>query len=129
MATNGTKTRQAKLIAALLDPSNRSQSTACDAAGVPLRTLQNWLADDPAFVAELRAAEQSLVAHAARRLVVLSALALDALADNLSEYSKPSHSLRAADLVLSHARQWRELEALDARIAALEAAQDHGEIS
>ena len=60
---------------------------------------------------------------------MLSALALDALADNLSEYSKPSHSLRAADLVLSHARQWRELEALDARIAALEAAQDHGEIS
>ena len=127
MATNGTKTRQAKLIAALLDPSNRSQAAACDAAGVPLRTLQNWLADDPAFVAELRAAEQSLVAHAARRLVVLSALALDALADNLSEFSKPSHSLRAADLVLSHARQWRELEALEARIEALEALQDHGE--
>ena len=127
MATNGTRTRQSKMIAALLDPSHKTQAAACDAAGVPLRTLQNWLADDPAFVAELRAAEQSLVAHAARRLVVLSALALDALADNLSEFSKPSHSLRAADLVLSHARQWRELEALEARIEALEALQDHGE--
>ena len=119
MANNGTKTRQTKLIAALLDPANKSQELACAAAGVPVRTLQNWLADDD-FVAALRAAEGQLVNHAARRLLTLTDDAIAALADNLSEYSKPMHSLRAAELVLTHVLRWREVQDLEARIVALE---------
>ena len=122
MATNGTTTRQSKMIAALLDPSNKSQQAACDAAGVPLRTLQNWLRD-PDFTAALRDTEAALVGHAARRLLSLTDDAIEALKDNLSEYSKPAHSLRAAELVLSHVLRWREVQDLEARIAALEQAQ------
>ena len=126
-ARHSTKNRQAKLIAAMLDPAHKTQAAACDAAGVPLRTAQTWLSDDPVFQADLRAAELAMVSHAARRLLALTDSAISALADNLDEYSKPAHSLRAAALVLANSRQWRELEALDARIAALEAAQPHGE--
>ena len=122
MASNGTTTRQSKVIAALLDPSNKSQQAACDAAGVPLRTLQNWLKDDD-FQDALRQAESQLVNHAARRLLALTDDAIAALKDNLSEYSKPMHSLRAAELVLSHVLRWREVQDLEARIAALEGRQ------
>lgn len=122
MAVHGTKTRQARLIAALLDPAHKTQAEACDAAGVPLRTAQNWLAADADFQADLRAAERAMVAHAARRLLALTDAAIAALASNLDEYSKPAHALRAADLVLDKALRWRELIDLDARIAALEAA-------
>ena len=122
MASNGTTTRQSKVIAALLDPSNKSQQAACDAAGVPLRTLQNWLKDDD-FQDALRQAEGQLVNHAARRLLALTDDAIAALKDNLSEYSKPMHSLRAAELVLSHVLRWREVQDLEARIAALETRQ------
>ena len=122
MASNGTTTRQSKLIAALLDPANKSQQAACDAAGVPLRTLQNWLRDDD-FTAALRDAEAVLVNHAARRLLSLTDDAIAALKDNLGEYSKPMHSLRAAELVLSHVLRWREAQDLEQRIAALEGRQ------
>ena len=122
MASNGTTTRQSKVIAALLDPANKSQQAACDAAGVPLRTLQNWLKDDD-FQDALRQAEGQLVNHAARRLLALTDDAIAALKDNLSEYSKPMHSLRAAELVLSHVLRWREVQDLEARIAALETRQ------
>lgn len=120
MAGYSTRTRQTRMIAALLDPANKSQEVACAAAGVPVRTLQNWLLD-PDFVAALRQAEGQLVNHAARRLLTLTDDAIAALSDNLSEYSKPNHSLRAAELVLSHVLRWREVQDLEARIAALEA--------
>ena len=126
-ARHSTKNRQAKLLAAMLDPANKTQAAACDAAGVPLRTAQTWLSDDPDFQAELRAAELAMVARASRRLLALTDRAISALADNLDEYSKPAHSLRAAALVLANSRQWRELEDLDARIAALEAMNSHDE--
>ena len=119
MAAHSTKTRQTKLIAALLDPANTSQGAACAAAGVPVRTLQNWLLDDD-FQDVLRTAESQLVDHAARRLLALTDGAIAALAEELKPYSKPQHSLRAAELVLSHVLKWRELGELEDRIAALE---------
>lgn len=120
MATNGTKTRQARMIAALLDPANKTQDAACQAVGVPVRTLQNWLLEAD-FQDALRSAEGQLVNHAARRLLTLTDDAIEALHDNLGEFSKPAHSLRAAELVLSHVLKWRELQDLENRIAALEA--------
>lgn len=122
MAGNGTTTRQSRMIAALLDPANKSQAAACKAAGVGERTLATWL-HDPDFQDALRQAESQLVNHAARRLLTLTDDAIKALADELGPYSKPQHSLRAAELVLSHVLKWRELGELEARIAALEARQ------
>ena len=119
MAAHSTKTRQTKLIAALLDPANKTQAAACAAANVPLRTLANWLAEDD-FQDALRSAESLMVDHAARRLLALTDDAIGALAEELSPYSKPQHSLRAAELVLSHVLKWRELGDLETRIAALE---------
>ena len=119
MAAHSTKTRQTKLIAALLDPANKTQGAACVAAGVPQRTLANWLAEDD-FQDALRQAESLMVDHAARRLLALTDSAIGALAEELSPYSKPQHSLRAAELVLSHVLKWRELGDLETRIAALE---------
>lgn len=118
-STNATRTRQARMIGALLDPAHKSQGAACQAVGVPVRTLQNWLLEDD-FQDALRSAESQLVGHAARRLLTLTDDAIAALASNLDEYSKPAHSLRAAELVLSHVLRWRELGDLEARIAALE---------
>lgn len=120
MAGYSTKTRQTRMIAALLDPANKSQQAACDAVGVPVRTLQNWLLDAE-FQADLRQAEQALVSSAARRLLTLSDDAIAALAENLEPYTKPAAQLRAAELVLSHVLKWRELGDLEARLSALEA--------
>ena len=122
MAGYSTKTRQTRMIAALLDPANKTQAAACDAVGVPVRTLQNWLLD-PEFQADLRQAEQALVSSAARRLLTLSGDAIAALAENLEPYTKPTAQLRAAELVLSHVLKWREAQDLEDRIAALEARQ------
>ena len=124
MAGSSTRTRQARMIAALLDPAHKTQAEACENAGVPLRTLGTWLTE-PDFQAELRAAELAMVAHASRRLLALTDKAIGALSSNLDEYSKPAHSLRAADLVLDKALKWRELLDLDGRIAALEAMNSH----
>lgn len=122
MAGYSTKTRQTRMIAALLDPANKSQAAACDAVGVPVRTLQNWLLD-PEFQADLRQAEQALVSHASRRLLTLTDDAIARLGDNLNEDARATAQLRAAELVLSHVLKWRELGDLEARLSALEARQ------
>lgn len=124
MASTGTRTKQTRMIAALLDPAHKTQAEACEAAGVPLRTLANWLAGDSDFQAELRAAEGLLVSHASRRLLALTDDAIAALATNLDEYAKPAHSLRAAELVLSHVLRWRETLDFETRLAALEAGRE-----
>lgn len=119
MAGYSTKTRQTRMIAALLDPANKSQQAACASVGVPVRTLQNWLLD-PDFQADLRQAEQALVSHASRRLLALTDDAIARLGDNLEEDARASAQLRAAELVLSHVLKWRELGDLEARLSALE---------
>ena len=124
MAGSSTRTRQARMIAALLDPAHKTQAEACESAGVPLRTLGTWLTE-PDFQAELRAAEGLLVAHASRRLLSLTDDAIAALAQSLDEYAKPMHSLRAAELVLSHVLRWRETLDFEQRLAALESSRDN----
>lgn len=120
MATNGTKTRQSRLIAALLDPANRSQADACAAAGVPVRTLQNWLADDPDFVAALRAAESAVIDAAGRRLLGLVDDAIDAIGDLLKPGVADAIRLRAAGEVLDRLHTWRQDVIFEDRLAALE---------
>ena len=114
-------TKQIKSIACLLDVQNRTNEQAAQAAGVSRRVMQTWLSSDPEYQTALREAEAELVAHASRRLLSLTDDAIAALAQSLDEYAKPMHSLRAAELVLSHVLRWRETLDFEQRLAALEA--------
>ena len=129
MAEHGANlTKKALFLSALLDPANKTQTDAARAAGVPARTAVRWLAD-PGFQSDLRRAESDLVQQATRRLLVLTDRAVSVLAENMDPYSKPPFSIRASTAVLDRALQWRAENDLEARIAALEAAQDHAENS
>jgi hypothetical protein len=122
MAGNGTQTRQARMIAALLDPSHPSQEAACRAAGVPLRTLHNWLRDDPDFLAALRRAESEAITLAMRRLVTVAPAAVAVIVAVMAD-TKTSASLRlrAAGQVLDTLQRLREMHDFEERLAALEA--------
>lgn len=126
MAESGANPKKARFLAALLDPANRTQVDAARAAGVPARTAVRWLAD-PVFQSDLRRAESDLVQRATRRLLALADRAVSVLAENMDPYSKPPFSIRASTAVLDRALQWRAENDHEARIAALEAAQYHGE--
>lgn len=121
MAANGMKTRQTKMIAALLDPAHRSQEAACAAVGVPVRTLQNWLLD-PAFVAQLRKAEGNAIDESVRRLISVSAAADSVIVSIMSNRDNPPGiRLRAAGMIKETLVRLRELRNIEERIAALEA--------
>lgn len=124
MTRNSTETRQAKMIAALLDPAHRSQDAACAAVGVPLRTLQNWLLDAD-FQGLLRQAEAQAIGEATRRLISVSTAAGATMVQVMADRANPpSVRLRAAGMVLDslvRLRQLIDLADLEDRIAALEA--------
>lgn len=122
MAGNGTqqKSRQAKMIVALLDPRHRTQEAACAAVGVPERTLQNWLLD-PDFVAALRQAEGAAIDESVRRLVSVSEAADATIVSIMSDKSNsPGVRLRAAGMVKDQLIGLRTLRNIEARLAALE---------
>lgn len=122
MAGNGTqqKSRQAKMIAALLDPRHRTQEAACAAVGVPVRTLQNWLLD-PNFVAALRQAEGAAIDESVRRLVSVSKAADTVVVQIMSDKTNsPGVRLRAAGMVKDQLIGLRTLRNIEARLAALE---------
>ena len=111
------------MIAALLDPAHKSQEAACEAAGVPLRTLHNWL-NEPEFVAALRRAESEAITLAMRRLVTVAPAAVAVIVSVMAD-SKTSASLRlrAAGQVLDTLQRLREMHDFEERLAALEARQ------
>jgi hypothetical protein len=115
-----TKTRQARMIAALLDPQHKSQEAACAAAGVPVRTLQNWLRD-PDFLAALRQAEGNAIGEATRRLVMAAPTAVAVVVNVMTaKDSPPNVRLRAAGQVLDTLVRLRELNDYDQRLRQLE---------
>jgi hypothetical protein len=123
MAAHGTqtRTRQARMIAALLDPQHRSQEAACEAAGVPLRTLHNWLRDDPEFMASLRRAEGEAITLAMRRLVTVAPAAVGVIVSVMADQKvSASLRLRAAGQVLDTLQRLREMHDFEQRLAALE---------
>ena len=115
--------RQVKAVAALLDPANRSNEAAAAAAGVGKRTLQDYLSD-PDFQAELQAAQSAMIGAATMRLTALAGLAVDALADNLDEYTNDKQKLVAAVAVLDRVLKWRETLDFEQRLAALESTRE-----
>jgi len=123
MTRSSTETRQAKMIAALLDPAHRSQESACAAVGVPRRTLQTWLLDAD-FQARLRQAEAQAIGDATRRLISVSTAAGATMVQVMADRANPpSVRLRAAGMVLDslvRLRQLIDLADLEQRIEALE---------
>ncbi len=120
MAVNGGKkltSRQEKAVAALL--TARTIPEAASEAGIGGRTLERWLSEDPAFVAEYRAARRRVVEAAVSRLQDATTEAVDCLKQNLS-CGMPSTEVRAASVILDHALKAVELYELETRLSALE---------
>ena len=117
--------KQVKAIAALLDPQNRDNTAAAKAAGVSRRQLQEWLASDPDFQSALSEAQSAMIGAATMRMTALCGLAVDALADNLDEYTNDKQRLVAAVALLDRVLRFKELAEFETRIAALESTRDN----
>ena len=116
--------KQQKAIAALL--SSRNVPEAAKAAGVGERTLWRWMTE-PEFAMALTHAEGVAIDTATRRLVSLQDSAIDVLQTVLNDaQATPYMRLRAAGMVLDALLKLRELRNFEARLAALEAAYQHG---
>ena len=75
------------------------------------RTVDRWLADDPAFGEALNDVTGQAIADAARRLAVTLDLAVTAITDLLAGDDTPAHvRLRAAQLAIDGAVRLQEAE-------------------
>ena len=123
MAENDTLSpKQRRAVATLLQAP--TVAGAARNTGVSERQMFRWLAD-PAFRAELREAESGAIDAAARSLAALASKALVIVGAILDAPDTPAGvKLRAAQVVLDAALRWYDLRNIDARLAALEAAQE-----
>jgi hypothetical protein len=115
-------TKQKAAIAALIAGS--SYGEAATAASVHSNQITRWMRE-PAFLAALRAAEGEKLQAVTRSLVTLADKAADALKGVLDDSTARSSSkIRAADVILSHLINLRELVDLEERIRKLEDMQN-----
>lgn len=113
----GRISKRRALVAALLTAPNALE--AARAAGVSESTAHRWLRD-PAFLAEVRQAEDRAIGAAVRRLIGLSGAAADVLGELLTD-GTPAARLRAA-LGVFDALQKLEDRQTNERLTALERA-------
>ena|SRR3712207_1012470 len=114
--------KQEKAVACLL--ATATITDAAQRAGVGETTLYRWL-KEPDFAAAYRDARREAVGQAIARLQHLSAAAAFVLATTMAERSTPAIvKVQAASKILDLAIRTVELEDLEERIAALEAAYD-----
>jgi hypothetical protein len=112
--------RQEAAVLAMLTARNLEE--AARTAGVPGRTLHRWL-KEPAFDAAYRRARRVAFSQAIARLQQMSSAAVTVLGKVLVDPNTPaSTKVRAADSVLNHAAKAIEIEDIEVRVAALEAA-------
>lgn len=126
MATDTLTPKQHKAIAALLgEPTIKA---AAEKLGIGERTLHTWLGE-PAFEAAYRAARRDAVRQAVAQLQRSAGSAAATLASIAENKAERGHvRVQAARAVLELAIRAVELEDLDARLRALEAAaQQRGE--
>lgn len=115
-----TRKQEQALVALLAEP------TIADAArttGIGEKTLRRWL-QLPEFRVAYRAARQEVFGAAVSRLARIAGKAVDALDKHL-DAERPGDSIRAASIILDHARQALELDDVIVRIEALE--QQHAQ--
>jgi hypothetical protein len=119
IADNGITTKQQKAITALL--SERTIGEAAKRAGVGERTLYTWLAD-PVFRSALKSAEKNVLDDVTRRLTTGQRLALDTLEKLIQSARHESTKLTACVQWLNLFVKYRDMQDIDERLTALEAA-------
>ena len=117
--TDTLSAEQRKAIEALAAGATKEMAAAV--AERTVRTLDRWIADEPAFVEALRAAGDEAVADASRRLKGLLTKALTALEKILDKPGvEDKDRLRAINMTISHAMKLAEYAELEERVRALE---------
>src|SRR3954468_15767902 len=107
-------------IAALL--TQRNIEEAAKAAGIAPNTLLKWM-KEPEFDAAYRAAKRAAYGQAVARLQQGTSAAATTLLKTLIDPNTPaSVKVRAAEAIFNHAAKAIEIEDIEARVAALEAA-------
>jgi predicted site-specific integrase-resolvase len=116
--------RQEQSITALLVQG--SLQAAAEASGIHEKTLRRWLRDDAVFQTAYREARRAVVQHAIVQVQRATGEAVETLRQVMRDADAPASArVSAAKSSLETAVKAVELEDLEARIAALEAAQAH----
>ncbi len=114
--------KQEEVIAALL--TQRNAGEAARAAGLGTRTLLRWF-KVPEFQAAYREARRQAFGQSIARLQQATSAAATTLLRAMVEPGAPaSVRVRAAECVLSHATKAIEIEDIEVRVSALEAAAE-----
>jgi hypothetical protein len=107
--------------------SQRTQDDAAHIAGVSIATLQRWQ-KLPEFQAAYRDAKRAAFGQSVARLHQMSSAAVSTLGKVMVDpKTPPATRVRAADSILNHTAKAIEIEDIEARVAALETAQNPGQ--
>ena len=121
MAENNTTLTQPQLKAIVALLETRTVEEAAKRAGVAVRTLYRWLAEDEEFNARLRYTEDYLIGATVRRLLRLNEKAVRVIEDILDdEEISPSVRLRAAAIDFEMTLKIRELRNVEERLSEIE---------
>lgn len=124
MAGHGTKfgRKKEEAIAALL--TQRNIEEAAKVAGIGTNTLLRWL-KVPEFQTAYREARRDAFRQAIARLQQGTSAAATTLLKTMIDAATPaSVKIRAAEAIFSHAAKAIEIEDIEARVSALEAAAE-----
>ena len=117
--------KKEEAIAALL--TQRNIEEAAKATGVAPNTLLNWM-KEPEFDASYRQARRAAFGQAVARLQQGTSAAATTLLKTMIDLVTPaSVRVRAAEAIFNHAAKAIEIEDIEVRVAALEAAAVSGE--
>src|ERR1019366_909813 len=116
--------KQEEAIAAML--TQRNIDEAAKTIGIAPNTLLKWM-KEPGFDAAYREARRLAFRQSVARLQQASGAAVSTLLKVMLDVNAPhSTRVRAADSVLDHAAKAIEIEDVEARVSALEAAAPSG---
>jgi P2-related tail formation protein len=116
--------KQEEVIAALL--TQRNMEEAARTAGVAVRTLIRWM-KLPEFQKAYREARRAAFGQAVARLQQGTSAAATTLLKTMIDPATPaSVKVRAAEAIFNHAAKAIEIEDIEARVSALEAATGDG---
>jgi len=122
MTGHGAKLGHKKESAIVALLSHRSIEDAAREVGIAPKTLMRWL-KDPEFDAAYREARRAAFSQSIARLQQMSGAAAATLGKVMVDPNTPaSTKARAEDSILDHAAKAIEIEDIEARLAALEAA-------
>lgn len=110
-----------RVILALL--SERTLELAAERAGVGLRTLQTWLAEDHAFNAALTSARQAAFQAGMGRIQALTGRAIETLEDLLGPEHPPAVRLGSARTITELGMHQHDAEIILRKLNEIETAQ------